>query len=34
MYSNEECIYVLAALGADVKKADKRGVTPVHQVTT
>ncbi len=32
LYSYEECIHVLAALGADVRVADMKGVTPVHQV--
>ena len=27
-----QCLDVLAALGADMKRADNKGVTPLHQV--
>ena len=33
-WRNLDCIHVLAALGADVKRPDKKGFTPLHQVSS
>ena len=30
----DQCLEVLAALGADLKRCDKVGFTPLHQVRT